>query len=174
VIAAILAQEGVDVEKALVLGQFAIKDAAQIHMPRGWFDPDQVIRQHDRRVESARREGFAGLRIVADMAWASYAPPGWERLEEYEHRVGAELYSGHSLKAMCIYDDMLFDPTIISSVERTHALVTGNRDSFRVGPLDLGVPSAGALDMRTRRGGWPQEPAKWLRPSMRQQPQPRL
>lgn len=174
VITALLAQEGVDVEKARAHGQFSIKDAAQIHMPQGWFDLEHVIRQHEQSAGTARQEGFAGLRIVSDMAWASYAPIGWEHLEEYENRVGAELCFCHSLKLMCFYDDMMFDPTVISSVERTHAVLIDNLGSFRVGPPDLGGPSAGPLDMGTRRGGWPKEFPRWLRPPRHQQPQPRL
>lgn len=171
-IAALLAQDGVDAEKARARGQFSTQDAAQIQMPQGWFDPDHVIRQHEKKIGKARREGFAGLRIVVDMAWASYTRPGWDRLEEYEHRVGAELCLGHSLKMMCCYDDLLFQSAVISSVKRTHAVLIGTQaDSKVVGPLDLGRPGTGIFEVGPRRGGWPKGAARW---PGQQQSQPRL
>ncbi len=119
-IMSLLAQEGVDVDQALARGSFRVLDAARSYMPQGWFDPDATIASYIRATESAMEAGFAGLRAVGDMAWACYQASAWDRLEDYERRVGAELIEPYPLKAICFYDRALFERSLVSTMEVIH------------------------------------------------------
>jgi hypothetical protein len=136
-ITALLASEGVDVAQAREAGQFAIRDAAQAYIPRGWFDPDRVIKRFAGFIYQAVGDGFAGVRVVADMAWIAYRPPGGERLEEYERRVENELFELYPLKAICFYDSRFLDGGLLSQARRTHRVV-----------LSEGIPASEAASGR--------------------------
>jgi hypothetical protein len=143
-IAALLASEGVDVEQARETGQFAIRDAAQTYLPRGCFDPDRVIKRFADIIYQALGEGFAGVRVVADMAWIAYRPDGGERLEEYEQRVESELFELYPLKAICFYDSLFLDGGLLALARRTHKVV-----------LSAGCPPLGSPVLRSGQPGAP-------------------
>lgn len=123
----LLAQEGVDMGQAMGQGNFCVLDAAQSYTPQGWFDPGATIARYAKIAEEALASGFTGLRAVGDMAWACYQASHWDRLEEYERRVGPELIDLYPIKAICFYDRALFDRALVSAMEGAHPALWDER-----------------------------------------------
>jgi len=67
----------------------------------------------------ARREGYAGLRITADMCWAARPQANAEQLLVFESEVG-RLFADGGLTAICEYDRESFDPVTLGYASRVH------------------------------------------------------
>src|SRR5689334_1319376 len=70
-----MADAGLDVDLLVDTGRLAVHDAAEAYLGRGRFDPAALIGACAQACTRARAEGFAGLRMMGDMAWAA-APVG--------------------------------------------------------------------------------------------------
>lgn len=143
-IASLLAQEvGADIDTAQEQERFSVADASQNYMPQGWFDPDGAIRRYSQAAKKALDQGYSGLRVVGDMAWACYEPSCWGRLMEYEQRVNAELFDLFPIKAICFYDGALFAKDFLATMERIHhrnlgeGPVSAGREMLAVGRMGM-------------------------------------
>ena len=129
----LLAELGVDLPAVKARRQFLLLDASRYYLERGWFDPDRVILKNQAAVRLALGEGFAGLRAVSEMAWAAYQPRGWQDLREYERRLNQEVFAGMPMSAICLYDQLLFDPAQLEMVGETHPLLIDQQGRLRQG-----------------------------------------
>lgn len=67
----------------------------------------------------AESEGFPGLRITADMCWATRPQADAEQLLSFESEVG-KLFANGRLTAICQYDRQQFDPVTLAFAARVH------------------------------------------------------
>jgi anti-anti-sigma regulatory factor len=70
-------------------------------------------------VAAAEREGYPGLRITADMCWATRPQAGAEQLLAFESEVG-KLFADGRITAICQYDRQNFDPVTLAFAARVH------------------------------------------------------
>jgi anti-anti-sigma regulatory factor len=107
-------------------------------------------------VETAGREGYAGLRVTADMAWATRPLVGGEELMAFESEV-AGLFADGRLCLICQYDRDRFDAVTLAFAAKAHpktvaALVYFENPLLRICRQysPAGVRIAGELDYRHR------------------------
>ncbi len=88
--------------------------------------------------ERARIEGYTGLLILFDMSWMLEAPSGLANHGELEAALH-DLTASASIWIACIYDRMIYPPSILLDVLRTHAKVL-HADAVYVNPHFLPPP----------------------------------
>ncbi len=143
---------GVPVDHAVASGALAVAQYRDIYLAPGRFDPDAVLDFAAGAGVQAASEGFRGLRIAGEMAWALRGDPGADRILEYERKVNERIPSV-PVTAICQYDRTRFSPEVIRDVIRTHPLVlVGDRvcrNFYFVPPGELLGP--GVLDREVDR-----------------------
>ncbi|HVL91556.1 MAG TPA: MEDS domain-containing protein [Actinomycetota bacterium] len=98
---------GTDTEAALADGSLALRPAADVYVPGGGsFDPGRTVERLEDEVADARRAGYQGLRIAAEMSWAIEGSGGGD-LADYEHRAN-DVFDRAALTAICLYDRRRF------------------------------------------------------------------
>ena len=126
----------------------------------GPLDPDRMFAMFRDQAARARTEGYAGLRVVADMDWLLPAEPATADIVAYEallDRVVAEL----DATVVCAYRTASFDAGVISATRCVHPAELGADDepqfrflaaaddSWRLsGEVDLAVATAFTAAMR--------------------------
>ncbi|MBC2901547.1 MEDS domain-containing protein [Streptomyces cupreus] len=127
---ALLDRAGAAATQARADGQLSLKRTPQMYLPNGRFQKERTIEACRAEVERAREEGWAGLRVAADMSWAPKAGVEDERLRDYEASV-APLFADPLFTAICWYDRRRFGRTLLDDMARIHPLhVTAPRTDF--------------------------------------------
>jgi anti-anti-sigma regulatory factor len=114
------ADRGVPVTGALEHGQLVLRTSDESWLDGGSFLADHMLHAIRREVDLARRAGYSGLWLAADMGWAARPVPGVEQLVMFETSVN-KLFSGDLLTAVCQYDREQFDPVTLASAAATHS-----------------------------------------------------
>ncbi|GAA4470621.1 hypothetical protein GCM10023170_087760 [Phytohabitans houttuyneae] len=104
-------------------------------------------------VDEAARQGYTGLRLTADMSWAT-RPAGAEQLLGFETEM-ADLFSDGRLSLICQYDRDRFDAVTLAFAATAHTKTVAAQ-VYHDGPLlricrqysPTGVRVAGELDFR--------------------------
>ncbi|GAA0382642.1 hypothetical protein GCM10009530_36800 [Microbispora corallina] len=148
---------GVDADDARRSGRLVVSTADESYLARGAFDPEQALRGWTTAVEEARRQGYAGLRVAADMGWTVRPIPGIDRLAWYEAQANRIFSQGEAL-ALCCYDRRLFTARELERVGMAHPGTAqadaGSGDEWR--PLlrmrrtSTGLSLSGEADMTNR------------------------
>lgn len=132
-------------------GQLSIAPAAT--MLFGSADTDVLTVLVDERNRAAR-DGYTGLRVTADMCWATRPAAPVERLSEFESRVG-QLFDGGQLCLICQYDRDRFDAVTLAFAASTHPKAVAAQVYYESVLLRIcrqysptGVRIAGELDYR--------------------------
>ena len=114
-----LARRGVAVQSAMDAGQM-IATGYQDRLLYGQaFRADTAVRWLSGQLDSARDEGFPGLRVAVDMSWALRPVTGIEQLPRFEEEIAAVL-DGTTASVLCQYDRDRFDPVTLASVAGFH------------------------------------------------------
>jgi hypothetical protein len=114
-----LAARGVPVAPATDVGQLGVRHPAQVYLVRSEFEPHAAVDELNRLVTLAAGEGWAGLRVISDMAWALRLEPGTERLVIYETNVNRLVVDGRVM-LICLYDRRQFDRDELHGVACSH------------------------------------------------------
>jgi anti-anti-sigma regulatory factor len=114
-----LALREVDAHGAVERGQLHIR-AEHTDWLSGEASADQVIATIAADLAAASAQGFDGLRISADMGWATRPTATVDQLVAFEQRCGG-LFTGAHLTAICQYDRERFDPVSLAFVADAHA-----------------------------------------------------
>jgi anti-anti-sigma regulatory factor len=120
---AALAERGVATGDSLGSGQLQVSAARDTFLTGGRFDPAAAIELLAGRITQARTEGWTGLRLVGDMAWAMGTVPGVEHLEWYEAQVNPLCVAGGAM-AVCVYDRRVFSGGELRVAASTHTAST--------------------------------------------------
>lgn len=116
---------GLDLEPYLTRGQMMFLTSDETHVREGVFDPDRMLVQLQAQTDQALAEGYGGLYITCETAWALRGVPGSERLIEYEGKVN-EFFPGSKCVALCQYDWRAFGPQLLMDVLSTHPITIVN------------------------------------------------
>jgi anti-anti-sigma regulatory factor len=110
---------GMQVAGPLRYGQLNLRTSDEAWLVGGGFTATRMIDDVGEEVDRARREGYAGLRLAADMGWAVRPVAGVEQLVVFETSV-SELFGDDLLTAICQYDREQFDPVTLASAATAH------------------------------------------------------
>ncbi|WP_327729887.1 MEDS domain-containing protein [Streptomyces sp. NBC_00487] len=131
-------------------GQLSLKRNTEIYVPDGRFQEQRTIDTYASEVDRARDEGWAGLRVTADMSWAPRTHLGHDRLLDYEASV-APLFADPLFTAICWYDRRRFDDDLTAAVGKVHPLRVMERlDSLEATGTPDGGRLAGTAELSTR------------------------
>jgi len=150
-----LARERVDTTAALRSGRLAVTGAGDAYLTGGRFDAEAVGAMVAEEVRRARQAGFAALRALGDMAWATRDVPGSEHLPRYERHVN-RLYAGGYAMGVCLYDRRLFAEPRLSELARAHPATVTPRAGrigtplLRMVRVDAGLRLSGEADLSNR------------------------
>jgi hypothetical protein len=114
-----LTERGVAAEPAATKGQLSL-EPAQVWLAGGGFRPVEVLDALGGEIDRARRDGYAGLRVSADMGWAAQPVAGAERLVAFE-RDASRLFAQAQVTAICQYDRQQFDAVTLASTTAAHS-----------------------------------------------------
>jgi anti-anti-sigma regulatory factor len=114
-----LAQRGVAVKPAISTGQMVAAGYTDRLLSGQAFQADTAVRWLTGQLESAKDEGFPGLRVAVDMSWALRPVTGIEQLPKFEEGIAAVL-DGTTASVLCQYDRDRFDPVTLASVAGFH------------------------------------------------------
>jgi hypothetical protein len=115
-------------------GQVEVLSAREAYLPAGRFEPDRLMESLLGHVERATLDGYPGLRLVGDMAWALSEPAGIEQLADYEAHVNHLYLDGQAL-GVCVYDRHAFDGELLQQVTCAHPATRPTAAGTRWAPL---------------------------------------
>jgi anti-anti-sigma regulatory factor len=109
-------------------GQFEASPAPQVFLPDGSFEPSRMVDTMADHIAAARREGWTGLRVLGEMAWAAVDRPGGvKRLAQFEAGVN-RLFIDEYAMAVCAYNRSHFSWNDLSEICASHpGTVTPNQ-----------------------------------------------
>jgi anti-anti-sigma regulatory factor len=114
-----LSDRGVPVAEALPTKQLMIFSSDESWLADGELTAAKMIERIGRHVADAEAEGFAGLRLSADMCWVKRPIAAADQLPLFESEVG-KLFGDGRLTAVCQYDRETFDAVTLSFATATH------------------------------------------------------
>jgi ABC-type transporter Mla MlaB component len=100
-------------------GQLQVLPAREAYLLAGRFEPAGFLDSLLGHVEQASLNGYPGLRLVGDMAWALSGPAGVQQLAGYEAQVNHLYLDGRAL-GVCLYDRRAFDGDLLQRVTCAH------------------------------------------------------
>ncbi|WP_173068634.1 MEDS domain-containing protein [Phytohabitans houttuyneae] len=101
-------------------GQLTIRDNDAAWLSGGQVSAANMIEMLSVELEAAHRDGYAGLRVTADMCWATRPVAAVDELLVFETRV-ADLFAEGRLIAVCQYDRQRFDHVTLAFAAKAHA-----------------------------------------------------
>lgn len=114
-----LAEAHDNLKTALASEQLLVMHFSQAYTPEGVFEPEATVRGLRAAVAKALELGYRGLRVTGEMHWASYRPPGYTRLAQYEAMLNP-FFEEQPCLAVCQYDRALFAPSLLEEIAGLH------------------------------------------------------
>jgi MEDS: MEthanogen/methylotroph, DcmR Sensory domain/STAS domain len=144
-----LADRGVP-ERPLLPDQLTIAASEESWLRNGGA---RMVRWLARELDDAQRDGFAGLRVTADMCWITRPGAGADELPVFESDVD-KLFGDGRLTAICQYDREIFDAVTLAFAAAVHPLAVAAAVYYEDPVLRIcrqhtppGVRIAGELDL---------------------------
>jgi anti-anti-sigma regulatory factor len=109
----------VPVTDPLRQGRLSVVQTERAWAGSGAPDAAEMVDHLAGELARAADEGYPGLRITADMCWATRPQAGAEQLLGFESEVG-KLFADGRLTAICQYDRQNFDPVTLAFAARVH------------------------------------------------------
>jgi hypothetical protein len=114
-----LAVREVATADALRRGQLVILGSDQSWLKAGSVAAAAMVDMLATEVQQATGQGYPGLRVTADMCWATRPVAAVDQLVAFEQTV-AELFADGRLTAICQYEPDSFDPVTLAFAAQVH------------------------------------------------------
>jgi anti-anti-sigma regulatory factor len=135
---------------AAASGQVEVAACRDTYLAGGRFDGGRMIEGFARLMDAAERQGYPGLWVSADMAWAADGP-GVSGLADYETDANMLFTSGR-MAAVCQYDHRIFDAATIAAACSAHPIIDGGAEiRFSLVEEPPGLVLSGELDGTNNR-----------------------
>ena len=151
-----LADRSVRPGAAMRRGQLRLSPVSDSLLGAGAVTAAAMVEVLSGELDAAAREGYPGLRITADMAWAARPVGGVEELIAFETKV-ADLFADGRLCLICQYDRERFDAVTLAFAAKAHPKTVAAQVYYEHPLLRIcrqysppGVRVAGQLDYRQR------------------------
>jgi len=115
-----LSWRGIAVAVATADGQLEVTDGGRLWFASGSTSAAATLDTLSAEVELARIQGYDGLRVTADMWWATQPVAAVEELRAFE-TAAADLNTDGRLTAICQYDRDSFDAVTLALAAEAHA-----------------------------------------------------
>jgi anti-anti-sigma regulatory factor len=115
-----LSWRGIAVARATADGQLEVADGSRLWFAGGSTSAAATLDTLAAEIERARNQGFGGLRVTADMWWATQPVAAVQELRAFE-AAAANLNTDGRFTAICQYDRDSFDPVTLAFAAETHA-----------------------------------------------------
>ncbi|HBF35513.1 TPA: hypothetical protein DDW35_13200, partial [Candidatus Sumerlaeota bacterium] len=102
-----LRDAGIAVEEAILSGALSICSVRDFYFEDEVFNPKKAVATFEHAAESAQASGYAAVRILCDMSWASETILDFHALISYEVRVN-QILQERDLIIFCQYDRKRF------------------------------------------------------------------
>jgi anti-anti-sigma regulatory factor len=114
-----LAERGVELSEPLRQGRLRVLTSDDTWLVDGEVSARRMVDLLGRYVAGALAEDYQGLRVTADMHWATRPVSGVDQLLTFERDVAA-LFTAGRLTAICQYDRTCFDPVTLAFAADAH------------------------------------------------------
>jgi hypothetical protein len=135
-------------------GQLQVHAVEQQWFADGGFRAEGLLGLLSEQLREAHAAGYRGLRVTADMSWATRPLPGVEQLGVFETTVN-DLFAGGELTSICQYDRQRFDAVTLGVVCDAHPRAVAARTYHNDALLRIcrqyrprGIRVAGEIDYR--------------------------
>lgn len=152
----LLTEFGGAAARAFTSSQFIIEDPGDTYMSGGHFDAERMLRHYSGVVRQALADGYAGVRIAADMRWAADLD-NIDDLIAYEGTVDGVLGVEPAV-VLCQYDRRIFDDATLAAIEAAHTVCAHPNPIHESTHLRIersydpyGLKVAGDVDIANRR-----------------------
>lgn len=123
--------EGLNVDDEVECGRLVLSNNTESYLSgEKIFDPDRMLGVWEGILRQSGLEGFSGIRVTGDLAWATVNSENIERLFNYERLVEGIFEAAPRITAICVYDRGLFSKAALLEALKTHPLIVQN-DSVR-------------------------------------------
>lgn len=106
-------------DEPLRRGQLDVQTCDEAWLSGGALTATRMIEVLAGQLDLASRQGYAGLRVTADMCWATRPIAAVEQLVVFESEVG-RLFTDGRLTAICQYDRQSFDAVTLAFAAAAH------------------------------------------------------
>jgi MEDS: MEthanogen/methylotroph, DcmR Sensory domain/STAS domain len=136
-----------DLDDLVARGALETLPLADAYDSTGTFVPEDQLAFYDTATRRARDDGFAGLRVVAEISALAADPEVRPELVRWEHLADDFAASGSGFSALCAYRGDL-DREALTDVATVHPLVHAPEGlpTFRVFVDDEAIVLAGCID----------------------------
>jgi hypothetical protein len=121
-------------------GAFAFVPAVDAYCPGGAHVPQRIIDGLMGVYDAARKGGYAGSRVCAEMSWVKRGLPGSDRFLEYEGLLNL-IDTDFPHIGMCQYDARVFDGLTLFKVLQVHPFMVAQgqivRNPYYVKPAEV-------------------------------------
>ena len=114
-----LTEAGIDVERAIGMGQLELRDWRDAYVRGGRFDQDRMLALLEEVLQSGAASGYPLTRLVG---WATGGEQGVDDRLEYETRLNYVLPK-YGDPVICSYDLSKFSASAVIDIMRTHPVV---------------------------------------------------
>ena len=136
-----LRRRAVDVDRQVRDGALRFLLPGDVYLVGGEFQPVRTDRIFSDAITQARLDGFRGLRVAADVSWASSIDSGTERLIAYEAHAQAGFF-GAPVIGLCLYHRRRLPLHVLNGALLTHPLTTAARGHAMANPFYDGEVAA--------------------------------
>jgi signal transduction histidine kinase len=120
---------GVEVAGLRARGALVLMSRWEVSFPDGEFDPSAMMAYVRQAIAQSLKDGFTGLRVVAEMTWALQMGVGANKLIHYE-ALGNHLYPDEPLVAVCMYNRSRFPAAVCHDALRVHPWVAVGEEMY--------------------------------------------
>jgi len=117
-----LAAAGGDLLTLEAAGQLIVISDIEFYLHDGLFEPTKTLALGGALLADGQRQGYAAMRIAADISWLHDRPMDADLWERYEQRV-THVIADAPLVAVCQYDRRRFPGSLIVTALQTHPIV---------------------------------------------------
>ena len=114
--------DDVNLASAIRNGQLTFPTTTDTYLQTTPFNPEYMIQTLHQETVQAIQEGYAGLRVTADMTWTLHHNVPLHTLLTYEMQIDAFLRQ-HPCMGLCRYDRFHFSQTILEDIVPIHASI---------------------------------------------------
>ncbi|MDN3358655.1 MEDS domain-containing protein [Actinomadura sp. DC4] len=142
-----------DADRLAGTGQLRVIPRGAACLTRGRFDPDRMLMVIGREISLAAEQGYAAVRLTADMSWVLGQPGGYPLMLASEAGFDAAITPGAEIMAICQLDRARCAPEHLSALNDTHRIRVTPNPEFDDGVLRItrthtpvGLRLSGELD----------------------------
>ncbi|WP_207636413.1 ATP-binding protein [Alkaliphilus metalliredigens] len=123
----------IDVNQYIVSGQLVISNGKNIYWETTDFDAKKTVAYWKQKIADIKKEGFRGVRILAEMMFALYEEDGMNKLMEYELKYN-ELGVGDNELYLCAFDKSQFPAYVLEDMVKKHNVLINVKELIKPNP----------------------------------------